>query len=142
MIKNVLNATRTTLFAALLGACGVEYRTAPAPCVQVDHISYDAPGRDNQNLNGEYAVFVNSCVEPVNVGGWSVEDEQLNHYDFPSRTLLPDQEVCLRSGSGVDNAHNLYWRSSGRPIWNNDKDTLRLFDDLGRLVLEYNYDNR
>lgn len=130
------------LAAALaIGACGTEYKTVDS-CISIDEIHADAVRRDNQNLNDEYVVFSNACTTPLSLAGWSIEDADGNRYAFPQRELPSGQEVCLRSGSGVDSAHNVYWRSNGRPIWNNDKDTVYVFDNTGALVVEESYDFR
>lgn len=124
-----------------LSGCGVAYKTVD-PCITLEDIHADAYGRDNQFLNGEYVIFGNACTTSLPLAGWSVEDDDGNNYTFPARELQPEHHVCLRSGSGIDSAHDLYWKSNGRPIWNNDKDTVRVFDKAGEMVLEYAYDFR
>ena len=124
-----------------LSGCGVQ-QPAVNDCVYIARVQYDAHGRDNQNLNDEYVVLANGCDEEVDITGWSVRDEDANQYTFPARTLDVKREVCLRSGMDVDSVHNAYSRSNGRPIWNNDKDTAYVFNELGTLVQKYAYDNR
>lgn len=142
--KQIGTSIGTGLLAATLAlsGCGAEYKPTTNPCITLEDLHIDAYGRDNQFLNGEYLLLGNSCNTPLPLAGWSVEDDDGNHYNFPSRELQPTGHVCLRSGSGVDSAHNLYWKSNGRPIWNNDKDTVRVFDKVGNLMLEYAYDFR
>jgi len=43
------------------------------------------------------------------------------------------------AGSGTDGDGHFYW-GSGRPIWNNDGDTVFVRTDEGSLVLEVSYD--
>lgn len=133
--KGVLAATLA------LSGCGAAYKTVD-PCITLEDIHSDAPGRDNQFLNGEYVVFGNACGTPLSLTDWTVEDDDGNQYQFPQRVLEPAGQVCLRSGKGVDSVHDLYWKSNGRPIWNNDRDTVRVFDKAGELMLEYAYDFR
>lgn len=146
MLEKLLPTLRAHLGKGIVAAtlalsgCGAAYKIDP--CITLDEIHADAYGRDNQFLNGEYIVFGNACDTPLPLVGWSVEDDDGNQYAFPPRELEPASHVCLRSGSGVDSAHNLYWKSNGKPIWNNDKDTVRVFDQVGELALEYAYDFR
>ncbi len=129
------------IVAAITGCVGGDYGPTIDECVGVQELHYDAYGRDNQNLNGEYVIFKNLCNINVPIHEWSVADEDNNKYTFPERTMKPGNRICLRSGSGQDTAHNLHWNSKGRPIWNNDRDTLYLHNELGGLVLEVSYDN-
>ena len=139
-IKNYIGKGLLAATLALSG-CGVQ-QPQVNDCVYINRVQYDAHGRDNQNLNDEFVVLENGCNREIDITGWSVRDEDGNQYTFPSRTMDIERIVCLRSGAGFDSSHNAYWRSNGRPIWNNDKDTAYLFNELGTLVQKYAYDNR
>jgi micrococcal nuclease len=117
-------------------ACG------PAPAeftVSIWTVEADAPGRDEDNLNGEFAVIANSG-EPTDMTGWVLRDESSVHrYTFPDGfTIDRDQFVMIRSGCGLDTADDLHWCSEG-PVWNNDGDTAILLDSDGVFISRFRY---
>ncbi|MFW6317612.1 MAG: lamin tail domain-containing protein, partial [Halorubrum sp.] len=116
--------------------------TAPEPgaALEVAAINADAEGDDRENLNDEYVVFENAGEEPVDLTGWTVEDEAGRSYAFPDGfTLEAGARVTLRTGSGTDTDTELYW-GSGSPVWNNDGDRVILSDDDGDRVIEVSYE--
>ena len=69
--------------------------------------------------------------------GWLVEDASQHRYSFLPFVLGARETVRLHSGPGADTATDLYW---GRGlVWNNDHDTVFLYDAVGRLVSRYVY---
>ncbi|WP_418286085.1 lamin tail domain-containing protein [Halorubrum sp. DTA46] len=103
-------------------------------------INADAEGNDWENLNDEYVVFENAGDEPIDLSGWTVEDEAARSYEFPHGfTLDPGATVTLRTGSGTDTDTELYW-GSGSPVWNNDGDTVILSNADGERVIEVRYE--
>jgi len=57
-----------------------------------------------------------------------------NHrYEFPFFTLKGSSSVVVHTGLGIDTDSDLYWNSN-RAIWNNDGDTIFLYDNLGNLI--------
>ena len=114
--------------------------TDPAAALEVATINADAEGDDGENLNDEYVVFENTGDEPVDLSGWTVEDEAAHSYEFPQGfTLDAGATVTLRTGSGTDTDTELYW-GSGSPIWNNAGDTVILSNADGEHVLEVSYE--
>ena len=112
----------------------------PGAALEVAEINADAEGDDRENLTGEYVVFENTGDEPIDLSGWTVEDEAARSYAFPQGFALEaGATVTLRSGSGTDTDTELYW-GSGSPIWNNDGDTVILTTDDGERVLEVRYE--
>lgn len=114
--------------------------TAPDDALAVAEINADAEGDDRENLNDEYVVFENTGEEPVDLSGWTVEDEAGRSYEFPQGfTLDAGATVTLRTGSGTDTDSELYW-GSGSPVWNNDGDTVILSNADGERVVEEPYE--
>ncbi|MFW5999966.1 MAG: lamin tail domain-containing protein, partial [Halorubrum sp.] len=114
--------------------------TDPAEALEVAEINADAEGDDQENLNDEYVVFENTGDEPIDLSGWTVEDEAAHGYEFPQGfTLDAGATVTLRTGSGTDTDTELYW-GSGSPIWNNAGDTVILSNADGEHVLEVSYE--
>lgn len=118
-------------------ACG-----APSSAdVEIVYIEYDAPGNDNDNLNGEWVEIRNHDTTAVDLTGWVLKDESASHrYDFPDGfTLQPGGMVLVFTGCGTDTAAALYWCKSGSAVWNNDGDTGFLLDPNGNVVWSYAY---
>ncbi len=106
-------------------------------------ITYDAPGNDNENINGEYIILENIGSRILNTSGWTVKDSGTNIYRFGSYQFNPGTRIVLFSGEGKnrnenDNERYMFWNSP-RPVWNNDHDTLYLRDREGLLIEIYNY---
>ena len=75
----------------------------------------------------------------LDLSGWTVQDDAGATYTFPDGTTLEaGAEVTLRTGSGEDTSTELYW-GSGRPIWNNDGDTVIVTNAAGEQVLTEGY---
>lgn len=113
---------------------GSDVKINPACC------QFDAPGDDNANLNEEYVCFTNWGTAAQQMTTWKVQDQaKVAHtYTFPSFTLQPGASVVLHTGSGINTATDLYWGSSAA-IWNNDGDTVYLYDGVWNLVDSYWY---
>ena len=50
---------------------------------------YDAPGNDNENINGEYVVLKNTGETVLDTSGWTIKDSGTNIYRFSSYKLYP-----------------------------------------------------
>ena len=112
---------------------------APNPGIGIEEVHADAAGDDRENLNDEYVVLTNTGESTVDLSGWVLTDESGARYRVPEGvTLEPGQSVTVRTGSGADTASELYW-DAGRPVWNNDGDTVRLFRADGTVVAEVSY---
>ncbi|MBC7231865.1 MAG: lamin tail domain-containing protein [Chloroflexi bacterium] len=99
---------------------------------------FDAPGNDHNNLNGEYVCFENRGTAPANITGWRVRDEYGHTYTFPTFMLAVGAHVKLRTGCGTNTATDLYWCRT-QAVWNNDHDTVYLYDSTWALVDSYTY---
>jgi len=103
------------------------------------NIHEDAAGSDHENLNDEYIEFKNTGDQPLDLTGWTVEDDADHTYHFPDGfTPEPGAVVTLRTGSGSDTETELYW-GSGRAVWNNGGDTIIVTDENGNVVIEREY---
>ena len=105
----------------------------------VASISADAESDDRENLSDEYVAFQNSGDSSLDLTGWIVSDEAGKTYQFPDGfTLDPGATVTLHTGSGTDTKTDLYWEA-GRPVWNNDGDTVTVTTSEGEVVIEEAY---
>jgi hypothetical protein len=85
------------------------------------------------NLQDEWVKVSNKGSSPVYMDGWKIEDEASKHtYTFPSYILGPESTVTVYTEKGTSTATELYWGLS--PVWNNDGDTVYLYDNNGELV--------
>lgn len=114
----------------------------PPPEIAVDipcfHV--DAQGDDGENQEDEWVCFKNEADLAANMTGWTVVDEYGWIYTFPEFTLAPGSTVRLITGCGTDTADSLYWCKGGSSaVWNNDSDTVHLYDTVGNLLTEYSY---
>ncbi|SEK73166.1 lamin tail domain-containing protein [Haloferax larsenii] len=99
----------------------------------------DAPGNDNDNLNGEYVTLRNGGTETLDLSGWTVSDAAGASYTFAEGTELPAGEtLTLYTGSGTDTETDVYWGRSGA-VWNNGGDTVTVTDSSGSTVATYTY---
>lgn len=114
-------------------------------CIIIKLFHYNAEGNDCRNLNDEYIIFKNICNFPCNLTNWKVEDESSRKgFIFPEFMVNASSEFTLYTGCGKNENSRLYWCSSGKmcnAIWNNDRDTLFLYDNYGNLALNYSYIN-
>jgi hypothetical protein len=101
---------------------------------------FDAPGNnDNDNLVEEYICLTNQGAQSIDMTGWLVKDEKDHTYVFPAFTLYPAASVRVRTGCGSNTQQDLYWCQSGSAVWNNDGDTVFLFDGARNLLTQFSY---
>lgn len=107
--------------------------------LRVADLHVDSERDDHETLADEYVVFENAGEEPLDLSGWSVEDTSNHTYVFPPGvTLDPGDRLRLRSGSGTDTETDRYW-GAAEPVWNNDSDTISVYDNRRRRVLQHTY---
>ena len=118
---------------------GTPEDTGNPDALAIATINADADGADGDNLNDEFVVFENTGNDPLSIGGWTVQDAAGATYTVPTGTTLdPGATITLHTGSGTNTETDLYW-GSGRPIWNNDGDTVTVITASGEVVLEEIY---
>lgn len=61
---------------------------------------------------------------------WTIKDESTKQYNFPD---TPFTIIKIHSKIGNDNETDLFWNSKTN-IWNNDRDTIYIFDSNNHLV--------
>jgi len=105
----------------------------------VASVHADAAGDDRENLNDEYVVLGNPGETTVDLSGWTVSDEVGASYTVPEGTALaPDDQLRIHTGAGTDTDTDLYW-DYGRPVWNNDGDTVTIRAANGTVIDEHSY---
>ncbi|WP_435361922.1 lamin tail domain-containing protein [Haloarchaeobius sp. DFWS5] len=106
----------------------------------LDEIHDDPMGRDRKHLDEEYVIFENTGTTPLDLSGWTVENEAGDEYQFPDGTeLAAGAHLTLHSGWGTDTAAEHYWCSDD-PVWGNLGDTIFVRDAAGVLRLRESFD--
>ena len=105
----------------------------------VDEIRETPAGRDERHLEEEYVTFRNDGMEPLDISGWTVENEAGTTFHFPKETVLaPGKRVTLHSGESGEHEMDLYW-GANRPVWRNTGDTVFVRDADGVLRIRESY---
>lgn len=85
------------------------------------------------NQKDEIVTIANNCNN-INIGSWILKDESRKLYHFNNIEI---GRVILHTKEGENNETDLFWNSK-TDIWNNDRDTLYLFDE-NLQIADYNY---
>lgn len=107
--------------------------------LKIVDIQADAPGRDNENPNGEWVEIANQGDQPVPMQGYTLKDEANHIYTFGNFTVQPGASFRLFSGRGQAGQAELYWGLVNESVWNNDSDSAFLRDPQGALVDVFAY---
>lgn len=81
------------------------------------------------NKKEEYVELKNSCAS-ADAKGWYLKDESRKTFTF---SITSFTQLTLHSEKGENSEKDLYWREAGN-IWNDDRDSLYLFDKNGGLI--------
>jgi len=82
----------------------------------------------------ELVILTNIC-DPINIMDWTLKDESRRVYKFLSTSQT---KIRIHSEIGENNETDLFWNEKTN-IWNNDRDTLYLFDKDGNIVHHNSY---
>lgn len=92
----------------------------------------NAPGDDNQNINGEYIRVCNIATEPVNLKGYYITDISGHTFEFPDLTVPAGHTFKVFSGKGTHQADPSkqleVYLGSDRPVWNNSHDKATIYN--------------
>ena len=107
--------------------------------ISIPVIHADAPGNDNENLNGEYIVIQNSKNEQIGISNWEISDAAGYEYTVPTGVTIPaGGEITVYTGDGEDTNSKLYMGAS-RAVWNNNGDTIIIRNEAGEVVIQEKY---
>ncbi len=99
----------------------------------------DAPGNDNDNPNGEYAVLESGEEGDRAIGGWQLCDAANHCFRFPPGAVLAaGGRVVVYTGPGQADGER-YYMGYRRAVWNNRGDTATLYDQTGAAVVAFRY---
>ncbi|PSQ17382.1 endonuclease [Halobacteriales archaeon QS_8_69_26] len=143
--RSAFEAAERTAREEGIGVWGFDGSAPPTPTpagdgpLAVATVHADAAGDDRENLNDEYVVFENVGEEPLDLSGWTVEDEAGHTYAFPDGFVLDlGDRVTLHTGSGADTDSDRYWGAGGA-VWNNGGDVVVVRNADGEVVLSVEY---
>lgn len=106
--------------------CGVPIADGMA----VDRVEPDPPGRDEEDLNGEFVELVNLGDEAIDLDGWDIRDDSSSHRFDLGGTIEPGGRLVVRTGSGESGGGELFLGSRS-PVWSNRGDTVLVIDPQG-----------
>jgi len=86
-------------------------------------------------LNAEWVIVRNAGLEPINLSGWSLKDENRNVFTFPNLTLNTGGAVQIHTISGTNTVIDLYW-GLGDPVWSSGEEA-QLLDPSGNVRAVY-----
>ncbi|MQY13080.1 hypothetical protein SRB5_32200 [Streptomyces sp. RB5] len=135
IMSGVATAATLTVLATATPAQATEYSSA----LKILGVQYNAPGTDNNSCSGgntykEYVTLKNyNKTSTLNLKGYVVKDAAGNKFTFKANHYLqPGDYVRLRGGNGTDSdGGNVVYRDNCNFLWNNDKDSIKLYKPSG-----------
>ncbi len=112
------------------GLWGSGCGTPIADGMAVDRVEPDPPGRDEEDLNGEFVELVNLGDEAIDLDGWDIRDDSSSHRFDLGGTIEPGGRLVVRTGSGESGGGELFLGSRS-PVWSNRGDTVLVIDPQG-----------
>jgi endonuclease YncB( thermonuclease family) len=100
-------------------------REQPDASIKVT-VSWDAPGVDQANLNGEFVILRNTGSTSVDLSGWLLRDSSLTAWFYfpPNSVLTPGDYRVLHVGSGTPGSPHPWdlYMNSTEPLFPNLQD--------------------
>ncbi len=117
------------------GACG----SSSDARLEIIELSENPPGRDEDDLNGEFLVIRN-VGDDVDLSDHMLRDgSSVNRYQFPDGFVLEaGSTVTIHVGCGQDDDAALYWCASG-PVWDNRGDQAFVVAPGGGFIATFEY---
>lgn len=92
----------------------------------------------NAGQYNEYVTFKNECTNSCSLTGWIVKDATTKKMAFAEFTLTQGFVVRIRTGNSTNTTSDIFWNRCSA-VWNNDEDTVHLFDNNGNLIINESY---
>ncbi len=87
------------------------------------------------SLEDEQVQLRNTSSQPVDLTGWTLEDQDGHRFVFPRVVLYPNAVLRVWSKGGTNTVDALYWGAAG-PVWTSGETAVLRAAD-GRPVAEY-----
>jgi micrococcal nuclease len=98
----------------------------------------NAPGPDEENVNGEYLRVCNVTTGPIDLQGFVLTNRAGRRFALPSLVVPAGHTVLIHSGRGIhqdDPSEQLHvYLGEPGPVWDNRLDEATLLDPAGREV--------
>lgn len=132
-------AATTTTAAAATTTASTAAPSGGSQTVVISVVVYDAAGRDVEYGDSEYVELANTGGAAVDVSGWVLADEAGNRIVIGSGySIPPGGSLRVYTGPG-DDTPTRFFAGRGQAVWNNEGDTVSLYDTSGNLVDRYSY---
>lgn len=109
-------------------------------------VQWDAPGNDQDNVNGEWIKIQNRSTNALDLSGWWLRDYTLKRYLFAAGTSIgPGETLTVHVGKGTDSRLRRYLGRSTALFLNPDPskgeigDAIYLFDPDGDMRQHFSY---
>ncbi|GHD91231.1 lamin tail domain-containing protein [Streptomyces naganishii] len=125
----------TLVGTVALPASAADHARPYRPQVEITHVQYDTPGRDdrsNRSLNSQWVELTNTTRHSVNMDGWTLSDREGRTYTFHHYRLDRRATVRVHTGVGRDSRRDLF-QDRHHVVWDR-RDTATLRNDDGRVV--------
>jgi endonuclease YncB( thermonuclease family) len=83
----------------------------------------------------EDLVFIKNTCKEIDIENWTIRDESRKNYKFPKLSI---GEININTKEGENSETEIFLQNK-QDIWNNDRDTLYIFDKKGRIAHHYTY---
>jgi len=103
--------------------------------VVVSKVSYDAPGVDDANVNGEYVTVTvpTSAGGPVDLQGYQVVNFPYVYDFYKNSVLKPGESITLSVGKGTSTRLRRYWNKT-TAVFNNGGETVSVDNFRGHTL--------
>ncbi|MFK4145778.1 lamin tail domain-containing protein [Streptomyces sp. NPDC004065] len=118
-----------------LPASAADHARPYRPQVEITHVQYDTPGRNdrsNRSLNQQWVELTNTTRRSVNLNGWTLSDREGRTYTFHHYRLNGRATVRVHTGIGRDSHRDLF-QDRRHVVWDR-RDTATLRNDHGRVI--------
>ena len=107
----------------------------PASAVRVSGHQFAAPYTPERNyLNDEWVLIENTGRLPVNLTGWRIRNKNYRDtFIFPEFYRPGGESVKVHTGAGMNLQNDMYMGKI-KAMWDDDRDTVALFDSEWDLV--------
>lgn len=96
--------------------------------LKVEAVSFDAPGDDNANPNGEWVRLRNIGPATIDLTDWKLQDNGTDYHFRSGLTIARGATVTVHVGKGSNSLSTLYWGNNAG-ILANSGDALWVFND-------------
>lgn len=107
------------------------------PSISIGYIFYD--GVEGRQEPDEYVEIANGGSSPVDLAGWTLQDESGKTFRFPSYQIQPGETCRIYTNQDSPEYCGFSFKHSGSAIWNNGGDCAMLKNNAGQVIDEKCY---